>query len=154
MFHMKYWLPIQPAQVDYVLTRFGDGLTKGNQNQSNLRYNGGLVFRFGGAPPPPPPNRPPVAACTGNPTQVIAGSGDTVSVRADATDPDNDTLTYTWTTTGGTIDGTGYQVRWNPGGAALGTYSVTARVDDGPAGVPPLAPLKLLLPPDPIVHHR
>jgi len=88
----------------------------------------------GGAPPPPPPNRPPVATCSANPTQVINGRGETVLVRADASDPDNDALTYTWTTTGGAIEGTGSQVRWNPAGVAPGTHSVTARVDDGRGG--------------------
>jgi hypothetical protein len=131
---VKHWLAIRPAQVDYVLTRFGNGFTKGNQNQSNLRYNGGLVFRFGGGTPPPPPNRPPVASCSANPSQVFSDSGDTVAVRVDATDPDNDTLAYTWAASGGSIDGTGSQVRWNPAGIALGTYSVTARVDDGRGG--------------------
>ena len=38
--------PIRPAQFDYVLTRFGNGFTKGNQNQSNFRYQAGIVFRF------------------------------------------------------------------------------------------------------------
>jgi|SRR5215472_12996788 len=37
---------IRPAQFDFVLTRFGNGFTHGNQNQSNFRYNGGIVFRF------------------------------------------------------------------------------------------------------------
>ena len=81
-----------------------------------------------------PPNRPPVASCSADPTHVIDGSGETVLVRADASDPDNDPLTYTWTTTGGAIEGTGSQVRWNPAGVALGTHSVTARVDDGRGG--------------------
>jgi hypothetical protein len=81
-----------------------------------------------------PPNRPPVASCSANPTHVIDGSGETVLVRADASDPDNDPLTYTWTTTGGAIEGTGSQVRWNPAGVAPGTHSVTARVDDGRGG--------------------
>ena len=81
-----------------------------------------------------PPNRPPVASCSANPTHVIDGSGESVLVRADASDPDNDPLTYTWTTTGGAIEGTGSQVRWNPAGVALGTHSVTARVDDGRGG--------------------
>ena len=84
--------------------------------------------------PPPPPNRPPVASCSANPTHVIDGSGETVLVRADASDPDNDPLTYTWTTTGGAIEGIGSQVRWNPAGVAPGTHSVTARVDDGRSG--------------------
>ena len=81
-----------------------------------------------------PPNRLPVASCSANPTHVIEGSDETVLVRADASDPDNYPLTYTWTTTGGAIEGTGSQVRWNPAGVALGTHSVTARVDDGRGG--------------------
>jgi lipid-binding SYLF domain-containing protein len=83
---------------------------------------------------PPPPNHLPVASCSANPTHVIDGSGETVLVRADASDPDNDPLTYTWTTTGGAIEGTGSQVRWNPAGVAPGTHSVTARVNNGRGG--------------------
>jgi outer membrane protein OmpA-like peptidoglycan-associated protein len=126
-------IAFRPAQFDFVLTRFGSAFTNGNQNQSNFRYNAGVVFRFGSGTPPPP-NRPPVASCSANPVQVIAGSGDTVMVRADASDPDNDPLTYTWTPTGGTVDGSGSQVRWNFAGLTLGAYSVTARVDDGRGG--------------------
>ena len=127
---------IRPVQLDYALTRFGNGFTGGNNNQSNFRYQAGIVFRFGGSSPPPPPspNRSPAASCSANPAQVISGSGDIVEVRADASDPDNDPLTYAWTATGGSIDGTGSQVRWNSAGLALGTYSVTARVNDGRGG--------------------
>jgi hypothetical protein len=39
-------IAIRPAQFDFVLTRFGNGFTGGNNNQSNFRYNGGIVFRF------------------------------------------------------------------------------------------------------------
>jgi len=39
-------IAIRPIQLDYVLTRFGNGFTHGNNNQSNLRYNAGIVFRF------------------------------------------------------------------------------------------------------------
>ena len=39
-------IAIRPAQFDFVLTRFGNGFTSGNQNQSNFRYQGGVVFRF------------------------------------------------------------------------------------------------------------
>ncbi len=125
----------RPAQFDYLLTRFGNAFTKGNNNQSNFRYQAGLLFRFGGAPQPPPPNHPPVASCSSNPTHVIDGSGDIVMIRADASDPDNDPLTYSWTATGGAIDGTGSQVHWNPAGVALGTYTITVRVDDGRGGI-------------------
>ena len=126
-------IAIRPVQFDYVLTRFGNGFTKGNQNQSNFRYNGGIVFRFGGGSPVPV-NHPPVASCSANPVQVNAESGDSVLVRADASDPDNDTLGYSWTANAGTLDGTGAQVRWNYAGLEPGTYTVTARVDDGRGG--------------------
>jgi len=39
-------IAIRPAQFDFVLTRFGNNFTKGNQNQSNFRYGAGMVFRF------------------------------------------------------------------------------------------------------------
>jgi Outer membrane protein beta-barrel domain len=39
-------IAIRPAQFDFVLTRFGNAYTAGNNNQSNFRYNAGIVFRF------------------------------------------------------------------------------------------------------------
>jgi hypothetical protein len=123
---------LRPVELDYVLTRYTNPLTSTN-NQNNFRYLAGVVFRFGGAPPPPP-NRPPSASCSASPTSVYAGSGDSASVHADASDPDNDPLTYTWSSSGGTVDGTGPQVRWNSAGLANGSYSITARVDDGRGG--------------------
>ena len=39
-------IAIRPAQFDFVLTRFGNAFTAGNNNQSNFRYNGGIVIRF------------------------------------------------------------------------------------------------------------
>ena len=93
----------------------------------------GFNYRFGHrAPPPPPPaNQPPSASCSANPSMVIAGSGDTVIVRASASDPDNDPLTYAWAATGGNVTGSGAEVRWNSTGTAPGTYTVTATVNDG-----------------------
>jgi Outer membrane protein beta-barrel domain len=43
---LSHSIAVRPAQVDYVLTRFGNGFTKGNQNQSNFRYQAGIQFRF------------------------------------------------------------------------------------------------------------
>lgn len=65
---------------------------------------------------------------------IYVGSGDFVVVRAEANDPDNDPLTYSWTTNGGSIDGTGSEGRWNSSGATPGTYTVKVRVDDGRGG--------------------
>ncbi len=118
-------------QAEYFLTKFTDG---NNNTQNNVRLSAGLVFHFNSGPPPPPPNHPPTVSVVVNPTTVFAGSNDSVTATATAADPDNDTLTYKWTATGGTIDGTGAEVHWNTSGLAEGTYTITVTVDDGHAG--------------------
>jgi outer membrane protein OmpA-like peptidoglycan-associated protein len=129
-------LAIRLGQAEYFMTRFKN-IPGVKEAQNNLRLSSGIVFRWGSLTPPPPPpqpNRPPVAACSAQPGMVYAGSGDVVSVRAQASDPDGDPLGYTWSASGGSVDGTGSDVRWNSAGLAPGTYTVTARVDDGKGG--------------------
>ncbi|HET9838497.1 MAG TPA: OmpA family protein [Candidatus Angelobacter sp.] len=118
-------------QIDYLMTRFTDG---GDNKQNNMRAAAGLVLHFGGNPPPPPVNHPPTAALTANPTKLIAGSTDPVVLQAQCSDPDNDPLTYKWAATGGTVDGTGAETRWNPSGVKEGSYTVTVTCDDGRGG--------------------
>ncbi|MDT5121860.1 MAG: hypothetical protein QOC96_1342, partial [Acidobacteriota bacterium] len=55
----------------------------------------------------------------------------TVQLTANATDPDGDTLLYTYTTTGGRITGDGSNVSWDLTGVQPGTYTTTVTVDDG-----------------------
>jgi len=78
---------------------------------------------------PPPMNQPPTASCSASPSSIRLGGG-SVSVTANATDPDKDVLTYAWSATAGTIEGSGPTVRWNPGNLGSGSYRVTARVQD------------------------
>ncbi|MDQ3685192.1 MAG: Ig-like domain-containing protein [Acidobacteriota bacterium] len=47
-----------------------------------------------------------------------------------ATDTDGDTLSYTFSTTGGTIEGKGSKVTWDLTDAQPGTYTATVEVDD------------------------
>ncbi len=56
---------------------------------------------------------------------------DKVALRANASDPDGDTLLYTWTTSGGRIVGEGSNVSFDTTGLAPGEYTITAQVDDG-----------------------
>jgi outer membrane protein OmpA-like peptidoglycan-associated protein len=118
-------------QLEYLLTKFTDG---GDNKQNNLRASAGLVLHFGGNPPPPPPNHPPTVTLSANPTKVFAGSNDPIALNAKAADLDNDPLTYKWAATGGTVEGTGAEARWNSTGVQPGKYTITATVDDGKGG--------------------
>jgi len=122
------------AQIDYLQTNFtGPGLNV-NGRQNSIRAATGVVLRFGIPNPPPPPNHPPVAACSANPTSVFAGSGDSVAIHVTASDPDNDNLTYSYTATGGTVEGTGPDGRLSTNGLNEGNYTVNVKVDDGRGG--------------------
>lgn len=92
------------------------------------------------------PNQPPtvtLSASSGTivrpcPPGTISTSGNcptsdnsTVQLSANATDPDGDTLLYTYTTTGGRVTGDGANVSWDLSGVQPGTYTSTVEVDDG-----------------------
>src|SRR5256885_7785112 len=122
------------AQLDYLMTSFSGSAVTATGRQNNFRAGTGLVLRFGIPNPPPPPNHPPLAACSVNPASVYAGSGDSVAGHVNPSDPDNDPLTYVYSATGGTVEGTGPEARWNSTGLAAGTYTVNVKVDDGKSG--------------------
>lgn len=122
------------AQLDYLMTNFSGPALGGNARQDSFRAGTGLVLRFGIPNPPPPPNHPPVAACSVTPASIYAGSGDSVAVHVNASDPDNDPLTYSYSATGGKVEGTGPDARWNSAGVAAGSYTVNVKVDDGKGG--------------------
>jgi outer membrane protein OmpA-like peptidoglycan-associated protein len=81
-----------------------------------------------------PANHPPTASCSVDKNMVYLDSGDAVAVSATASDPDNDPLTYSWSSSGGHVDGDGPHVRWLSAGAPVGSYTVTLHVDDGRGG--------------------
>jgi len=124
------------AQIDYLQTNFTGSAVAGNGIENSARLGTALVYRWGlpKAAPPPPVNHPPVASCSANPVSVFQGSSDTVTVHVSASSPDNNPLTYGYTATGGSVEGTGPDARWSSAGAAVGTYTVTAKVDDGKGG--------------------
>jgi outer membrane protein OmpA-like peptidoglycan-associated protein len=122
------------AQLDYFMTTFSGTALGASGRQNSFRAGTGVVLRFGIPNPPPPPNHPPVAACSVTPASIYAGSGDAVAVHVTASDPDNDPLAYSYTATGGAVEGTGPEARWNSTGVAVGTYTVNVKVDDGKGG--------------------
>ena len=85
-------------------------------------------------PPPPAPNRPPtVSQVTANPPTIEPGQQTNVS--AVATDPDGDTLTYTWSAPAGTFSNpNGLNTTWTAP-QQPGTYPLTVTVNDGRGGM-------------------
>jgi len=55
----------------------------------------------------------------------------TINVSTNASDAENDVLTYNYTVSGGRIVGSGANVQWDLTGAQPGTYTITTGVDDG-----------------------
>jgi hypothetical protein len=65
------------------------------------------------------------------PNPACSPTATTVALSATATDPDGDTLLYTWSTTGGKVTGDGPNATLDLAGVAPGTYTATVEVDDG-----------------------
>ncbi|MDD1679026.1 MAG: OmpA family protein, partial [Methanomicrobiales archaeon] len=80
--------------------------------------------------PPAPANRPPALSCSVDRGSVMAG--ERVRFTAQASDPDNDRLTFTWAASAGQLSGTtGSSVSMDTTGLAPGRYAVNGRVSDG-----------------------
>jgi hypothetical protein len=92
------------------------------------------------------PNQPPTASLAASATTITlpcppdrhssSGSCPTsatgsVSLTTTASDPDGDTLLYSYTVTGGRITGEGANVSWDLSGMSAGTYTASVDVDDG-----------------------
>jgi hypothetical protein len=92
------------------------------------------------------PNQPPTVTLTASsghvtlaaectspqiPDSSCTPTAGTVQLSANATDPDGDTLLYTYSTTGGRVTGDGPNATLDLAGVAPGTYTVTVEVDDG-----------------------
>jgi len=93
---------------------------------------------------PAPPNQPPTVSgitpsmasllrpCPpGQSSASCTPTGSEVTLVANASDPDNDQLLYTWSVTGGRLSGEGRQVTWDLSGVANGSYTATVEVNDG-----------------------
>ena len=74
---------------------------------------------------------PVISSVSGDPASVAPGESSTITCVA--SDPDGDSLSYDWSTTGGSLSGTGKVVTWTAPDVA-GTYSISVTVDDGRGG--------------------
>ncbi|MCY4598343.1 MAG: OmpA family protein [Acidobacteria bacterium] len=120
----------------------GLGLSSGRRDRVGallrLGYHSGVRLHMppppdAPTPPPPPANRPPTVTITCNPCEV--GVGEETELRADARDPDGDSLTYRWNSPAGELQGSRNQAtqRWRAPGIG-GPVPVTVTVTDGRGG--------------------
>jgi outer membrane protein OmpA-like peptidoglycan-associated protein/opacity protein-like surface antigen len=124
------------ADGRYVRTNVGDAIDKA---QSNIEATLGLSVMFGGGKHEPAPaavvepvrqNQPPTVSCSSERPEALPGEN--MGVRAIASDPDGDPLTYEWTTTAGRVTGTDANATLDLTGATPpGSATVTVRVSDG-----------------------
>src|SRR5277367_3844388 len=114
-------ISIRPAEIDYLYTDFNIGGSGGN---SNVRYQAGVVFNFGGAP-----EIPVAAACSVDHGEVMVGEPLHVTVSASNFTPKHP-LAYAWTSNGGRISGKDTGASIDTNGAAPGSYTATATVTD------------------------
>ncbi|MGB7437841.1 MAG: OmpA family protein [Candidatus Acidiferrum sp.] len=121
-------------EADYLMTNFTGVNVAPSGRQNNFRIGTGLVLRWGYPPEPPKPIHPPTASCSADKSSIYQGSNEPVGIHVAATDPDKVGLTYTYTATGGTVDGTGPDVRWDSNNVAIGSYTINAKVDNGHGG--------------------
>jgi outer membrane protein OmpA-like peptidoglycan-associated protein len=84
-------------------------------------------------PPAPPANRGPVVRAACEPCTVQSGA--TATLRAEASDPDGDTLIFQWSATAGTLADTRAMMTTWRAETAPGLVTFTVAVDDGRGGI-------------------
>jgi hypothetical protein len=133
---LKIWKPLSLRlfEADYQLERVNfsnnvppddPGLRR--QVFDGVRLTTGLVFNFGGAA-----ELPVAAACSVQPTDVMVGEPVHATVVASNFNPKH-TVTYTWASTGGKIEGKDTGASIDTNGVNGGSYTVTATVTDAKA---------------------
>jgi hypothetical protein len=95
---------------------------------------------------------PPTISCSVSPTTIKPG--DTATITATASSPQNRPLTYTYTASGGNVSGTGASATYSSTGAPTGQVSITCNVaDDKGHNASSNTNLTILAPPPPPQPH-
>lgn len=121
--HVHPAISLRLIEADFVYAPHNFG--PDNLEIKGARLSTGVIFNFGSLEPPIPPS----ARCTATPTEIMAGEPVQVTATTANFKPGK-TLTYTWNTNGGQVEGQGETVNINTQGLAPGSYSVTAHVQE------------------------
>ncbi len=131
---LKLWKPVsfRLIEADYVLGRHNfSSVAPVTEPQlrhpvlEGVRLRTGLVFNFGGGEK----EAPVAASCSVDHSEVMVGEPVHATVSATNFNPKH-TLSYTWSSTGGKIEGKDTGANIDTNGVAGGSYTVTARVSD------------------------
>jgi len=131
---IRIWKPLSLRlfEADFVWAHHGFGETVPLEDSSlrrsdfdGARLASGLVFNFGGGAP----EAAVAAACSVQNAEVMVGEPVHVSVAASNFNPKH-TLSYTWGSSGGKIDGKDTAATIDTNGVAGGSYTATATVTD------------------------
>ena len=123
---------IRAFEADWVLAHqnFADFAPPGSNgrepNFAGVRMRGGVLFNFGSLGPPA---QPPAASCSLQPNEVMVGEPITATATGSNFNPKH-ALTYTWSGTGGKINGKDNTASIDTNGVAGGSYTVTAHISD------------------------
>jgi len=125
-------LRVFEADFQYAHQNFANNTLLGQGSLRSPTYDGallrtGLVFSFGGAP-----ELLVGAACSVQPSQVMVGEPVHATVVASNFNPKH-TLTYTWASNGGKIEGKDTGATIDTNGVSGGSYTTTATVTDAKA---------------------
>jgi outer membrane protein OmpA-like peptidoglycan-associated protein/opacity protein-like surface antigen len=136
---------VRAFDLQYLRTFLPNGT---NNEQNQLMLSAGLVLKLQGRskrypPSAPPPVTPPAPAPPPASVALVCGTnvanvplGQMVVITGDAkTAPENLAVDYSWSTDGGTIEGSGNTVSINTTGMAVGDYRVKghASLDSNPS---------------------
>jgi hypothetical protein len=150
-------ISVSLVTLGFILTVFGSSLFKGNakteatvlpqsrctrltyppkkkSKQADATTFGSRCTRLtaGGKPGSVMPNTAPKVGLAASTAYIAANADSQVKLKTIACDAENDTLLYTYSSTGGRITGDGAEAVLNLSGVARpGTYTVSVEVDDG-----------------------
>jgi len=131
---LRLWKPVsfRLIEADFVLGRHNfSSVAPVTEPQlrhpvlEGVRLRTGLVFNFGGGEK----EAPVAASCSVDHSDVMVGEPVHATVSASNFNPKH-TLNYTWSSTGGKIEGKDTGANIDTNGVAGGSYTVTARVSD------------------------
>jgi peptidoglycan-associated lipoprotein len=127
---------LRAVDAQFLRTGFPNAATN---TENHLQISAGIVLHFGNSssvapgastPPPPPPSAEPETQinfqCSAS--NPVVNPGDTVTIDSQSfTVPEAQPLNYSWSTSGGTIQGQGKLITVDTVGLAPGTYTVEGR---------------------------